>query len=135
MTLDAPVLIIDDDPAMTETVKEILEAAGHATAVASNPFYGLRLAREVKPSVVMCDMVMPGMAGSDVFRALAADPATASIPRVMMTGYMDADRTCSDGFLLKPFYPHEMLALLERLSSAARAPRPSRRLMEADWRG
>ena len=46
MDLEAPVLIIDDDPAMTDMVKDILEAAGRRAAVARNAFHGLRLARE-----------------------------------------------------------------------------------------
>ena len=74
MDSEAPVLIIDDDPAMTDMVKDILEASGRRAAVARNAFHGLRLAREVKPSAVLCDMVMPDMSGSDVLRALASDP-------------------------------------------------------------
>jgi phosphoserine phosphatase RsbU/P len=120
MNLGAPVLIIDDDAAATDAVKEILEAAGHTTAVARNGFHGLKLAREVKPSVIVCDMVMPHMAGSDVFRTLASDPSTAHIPRVLMTGHSDADRSCADGFLLKPFDAPAVLRLLERMTSLPR---------------
>ena len=135
MNWGAPVLIIDDDPGMTEAVKEILEAAGHSTAVARNAFHGLRLAREVMPSVIVCDMVMPHMAGSDVFRTLASDPATAGIPRVLMTGHGNADRSCADGFLLKPFEPHAMLSLLERMVSLPRAVNAQAKSKEAHWRG
>ena len=120
---------------MTEAVKEILEAAGHATATACNGFHGLRLAREVKPSVIMCDMVMPHMAGSDVFRTLASDPSTASIPRVLMTGHSNADRSCADGFLLKPFEPHHMLKLLERMTSRRPALTKQEESQEAQWHG
>jgi len=120
MNLGAPILIIDDDPAATDAVKEIVEAAGHSTAIARNGFHGLRLAREVKPAVIVCDMVMPHMAGSDVFRTLAADPATANIPRVLMSGHGDADRSCADGFLIKPFEAHSVLRLLERMKSLPR---------------
>ena len=77
---------------MAELVQEILSGFGLATAVARHAFHGLKLAREVQPSVVLCDWVMPDMAGSDVLRALAADPATARIPRVLMTGHSEAAR-------------------------------------------
>jgi CheY-like chemotaxis protein len=80
-------------------------------------------------------MMMPNMAGSDVFRALASDPATAHIPRVLMTGHGDADRSCADGFLLKPFEAQEMLNLLERLAANPRTPQKGRILREAQWRG
>ena len=135
MQLGAPVLIIDDDPVMAELVKEILETAGHDTAIARNAFHGLKLAREVQPSVVLCDWVMPDMAGSDVLRTLAADPATSRIPRVMMTGHSHADQSCADGFLLKPFPPHDMLHLLEQMASLPRTKKKSFVLKEARWQG
>lgn len=135
MQLGAPVLIIDDDPVLAELVKEILETAGHDTAVAHHAFRGLRLARELQPSVVLCDWVMPDMAGSDVLRALAADPATARIPRVMMTGHRNADQSCADGFLLKPFRPHDMLLLLEQMAALPRTKKKSFVLKEARWQG
>lgn len=135
MNLSAPVLIIDDDPTTTEVVKEILESAGHTTATALNAFHGLKLAREVKPAVIVCDMVMPHMAGSDVFRELAADPATAGIPRVLMTGHSNADRSGSDGFLLKPIQPHVILELLERMVSKRRVPHKPAASKEAQWHG
>jgi len=135
MQLGAPVLIIDDDPVLTELVQEILSGSGHATAVARNAFHGLKLAREVQPSVVLCDWVMPDMAGSDVLRALAADPATARIPRVLMTGHSEADQSCADGFLLKPFRPDEMLWMLEQMAALPRVQKKSFLLKEARWQG
>lgn len=135
MDSDAPVLIIDDDPAMTDMVQDILEAAGHRTAVAHNAFHGLRLAREVKPLAVLCDMVMPDMTGSDVLRTLAADPATACIPRVMMTGHQDADRSCADGFLLKPFGAETVLKLLDTMAALPRLAKNRLGQTELLWRG
>jgi twitching motility two-component system response regulator PilH len=135
MNSGAPVLIIDDDPSATDAVKEVLEAAGHATAVAWDGFHGLRLVREIKPSAVVCDMVMPNMAGPDVFRALAADPTTAHIPRVLMTGHGNPDRSCADGVLLKPFEAEEMLKLLRRLTANPRSPMTTRIPREALWHG
>ena len=135
MNLGAPVLIIDDDPAMTEAVREILEMAGQPTTVARNAFHGLKLAREVRPAVVLCDMFMPDMAGSDVFRELAADPATAHIPRVMMSGYPNADRSLADGFLPKPFDPFLMLKLLQQMGSLPRTARRPIAPTAARWKG
>jgi CheY-like chemotaxis protein len=111
------VLIIDDDPAMVEAVQEILEGAGYATAAAHDPFCGLRLAREVKPAAVVCDMVMPNMAGADVFRTLASDPATAGIARILISGRSDIDPSCANAFLQKPFGASEILRLLEVMTA------------------
>jgi CheY-like chemotaxis protein len=135
MNLGAPVLIIDDDPALTDAVREILEMSGQPTAVARNAFHGLKLAREIKPAVVLCDMFMPDMAGSDVFRALAADPITAHIPRVMMSGYPDPDRSLADGFIPKPFDTFFMLKLLQEMASLPRTARRQIAPVAAQWRG
>ncbi|HTD65870.1 MAG TPA: response regulator [Candidatus Limnocylindria bacterium] len=132
------VLIIDDDVAMAEAVQDMLQAAGHSTAVACTGFHGLKLAREVKPSVIVCDMQMPNMTGTDVFHALASDPATAHIPRVLMTGYIDADRSCANAFLLKPFEPHQIVEMMKRvISTSSKASTPKKRELVADahWRG
>lgn len=113
--MGVPVLIIDDDPAVTEVVEGMLLAAGYSVVVAHNSFLGLRLVREIKPSAVLCDMMMPDMTGADVLHVLATDPTTAQIPRVMITGHVDADRSNADGFLLKPFQASELLGLLQRI--------------------
>ena len=133
-----PVLIIDDDVAMVEAVQEMLQEAGHSTAVACNGFHGLKLAREAKPSVIVCDMKMPNMAGADVFRALASDPATAHIPRVLMTGHSDADRSLANAFLLKPFEPRQIVEMMQRMTSTSSTPLVPRKhvvLTDAHWRG
>jgi twitching motility two-component system response regulator PilH len=122
MILSGSVLIIDDDPNLAAVVEGYLEPKGCATHVARNGFQGLKLAREARPKVILCDMKMPHMAGTDVLRALAADPITANIPRVLMTGNVDADRSVAHGFLLKPFREADLLAVLERV-----APTPPRR--------
>ena len=134
MDLGTPVLIVDDDPSFLEALQEILEAAGYTPAIAPNAFHGLKLAREVNPAVIVCDMFMPNMAGSDVLRALASDPATAKIPRVLMSGRSDADRTCANAFLLKPFEATDILNLIEKMTSTESRPElnPSR---EPHWRG
>ena len=68
-------------------------------------------------------------------RALAADPATARIPRVLMTGHSEADQSCADGFLLKPFRPDEMLWMLEQMAALPRVQKKSFVLKEARWQG
>jgi len=135
MNLGAPVLIIDDDPAFVEAMREMLEATGQCAVVANNGFHGLRLAREVKPSVVVCDLMMPLMAGADVLRALASDPCTARIPRVLMSGRTDADQSCADGFLQKPFQADEMTRLLKRMTSRPRVHKAHEDSDDARWHG
>ena len=129
------VLIIDDDSATLELAQEILRNAGYATATASNAFHGLRLVREVKPSVVVCDMVMPNMAGADLFRTIAADPGTSRTGRVMMSGQAGADRSCAHVFLAKPFAAKDLLEAVQKVTSRATQSTSLPENTEPRWRG
>jgi CheY-like chemotaxis protein len=60
------------------------------------------------------------MAGADVLRELSSNPATSHIPRVLMTGNIDADRSGADGFLLKPFVEAYVIAVLQRVTASER---------------
>jgi CheY-like chemotaxis protein len=114
MNFSGSALIIDDDASVAEMVGAFLQGAGYTVVAASNGFQALRLAREIKPDVILCDMKMPHMAGSDVLRELAADPATAGIPRLLMTGIVEADRSHAHAFLLKPFQASDVLTAVQR---------------------
>lgn len=129
------VLIIDDDPATVELAQEILRNAGYATATASNAFHGLRLVREVKPGVIVCDMVMPGMAGADLFRELASDPVTAKTPRVMISGRAPADHSCAHAFLAKPFVAEKLLATISQVTKRAATTMAPTHPEEPSWHG
>ena len=85
---------------------------------------GLQLARSERPDVVVCDLVMPGLNGWQVCRRLASDPATASIPVIILTATHDPDleeqasRVGAQSVLTKPC-PLEML--LGRIDDALEA--------------
>lgn len=123
MNFSGSALIIDDDASFAEVVGAFLQAAGYKVVVAGNGFQALRLAREIKPDVILCDMKMPNMSGSDVLRELAADPATARIPRLLMTGVAEADRSHAHAFLLKPFQANDVLTAVQRaIATGPRSP-------------
>jgi CheY-like chemotaxis protein len=134
MSFGAPILVIDDDPAFVEAMQAMLDAAGHTTAAARNAFHGLKLAREINPAVIVCDVMMPNMNGVDVLRALASDPATARIPRVLVSGRGDADMSCAHAFLQKPFEPKDIVAVIAKVSSG-HDETVTKRIREATWRG
>jgi CheY-like chemotaxis protein len=137
MNFGAPILVIDDDPHFVQAMAGMLEATGHSAAVAGNAFHGLKLAREIKPAAVICDLLMPDMSGIDLLRTLAADPATAQIPRVLMSGRSDGDSSCAHAFLQKPFEAADVISTFRKASRAlsmesASAAHPSQ---EAHWQG
>jgi CheY-like chemotaxis protein len=79
------VVAIDDDPLAIELARVSLEPAGWTVLGAATGQEGLALIRERQPSVVLLDLLMPGMDGFEVVEALRADPETKSVPVVILT--------------------------------------------------
>ena len=98
------VLVIDDDPDFGELIALVIEGAGCRAVVAHDGLYGLGLASEISPALILCDYSMPGLNGEDVLRALQADPAMADVPRVLMSGFgcPDLRKIPADAFIAKP---------------------------------
>lgn len=81
----ALVLIIDDSPTEVHVMKTALEKHGFETASAADGEEGLEKARVCRPDLILMDVVMPGLNGFQATRQLSRDPATATIPVVMVT--------------------------------------------------
>ena len=79
------VLVIDDDPAARDLIERALSREGFQVACAGDGKSGLQLARELKPQVITLDVMMPGMDGWAVLRALKGDPVTQAIPVIMLS--------------------------------------------------
>jgi len=118
------ILVIDDNVDAAETVGELLRLMGHFAVVAHSGAQGVNLAREHVPDIALVDLGMPGMDGLSVARLLRADPATADIALVALTGWGqkdDRERTRQAGFvdhLTKPVDPAEFHALLQSHGAA-----------------
>ena len=79
------VLVIDDDATVRDLMTRLLGKMGYHAVAASSGSEGLRLARELRPSIITLDVVMPHMSGWDVLNQLKADPELAAIPVIMVT--------------------------------------------------
>jgi CheY-like chemotaxis protein len=79
------VLFCEDDPAIHKLIRMAMRNSDHEVTMASNGVEGLRLARELLPSVVFSDVSMPDMNGFELAGALRADPQLAKIPIVFIT--------------------------------------------------
>jgi DNA-binding response OmpR family regulator len=80
------ILVVDDNAALQIAFKKILSAAGHAVQVASDGEEGLRLALDKTPDIIVLDMLLPKLAGVEVLRALKQNPATKTIPVIVLSG-------------------------------------------------
>jgi signal transduction histidine kinase/DNA-binding response OmpR family regulator len=85
------VVAIDDDPLALELFRTTLEPEGWTVHCATSGIDGLTLTREQRPSVVLLDLLMPGMDGFEVVEALRADPSTESLPIVVLTAMSMSD--------------------------------------------
>ena len=104
----ARVLIVDDSPTETFTLKSMLEAKGFEVLTAENGADGVALAREELPDVVLMDIVMPGLNGFQATRQLTKDEKTAHIPVIIVTtkdqetDKVWGQRQGARGYLVKP---------------------------------
>ena len=111
----ALILIVDDSPTELHVLQRALELSGYRTAVATEGGESLRLARELRPDLILMDIVMPGMNGYQATRALRNDPSTREIPVIMLSskdGLFDRARgriVGSEHYLTKPFTKEELL--------------------------
>jgi len=81
----ALVLIVDDSPTEVHVLSGYLEKHGFETVAAADGREGIEKARELRPGLILMDVVMPGMNGFQATRELARDAETASIPIIMVT--------------------------------------------------
>ena len=119
--MDAPILCVDDDENMLDSLTEILEAAGFPVLVAQTGYDALALAISRKPALVLLDLALPDLPGEEVCRRLRAHAPTADIPVIMVTvkhGEMDkviGFETGADDYVTKPFSEQILLARIRAL--------------------
>ncbi|HYX88192.1 MAG TPA: response regulator [Gaiellaceae bacterium] len=112
-------LVIDDERSIRLLCRVNLGAAGIEVLEAGSGDEGLEVARREQPDLVLLDVMMPGLDGWDVARALADDPETRRIPVIFMTARADtADRRRGQqlggvGYVVKPFDPVRIGELVE----------------------
>ncbi len=108
-------LVVDDDPALAEMLTIVLRGEGFDSAVVSEGTKALPAVRELKPDLVLLDLMLPGMNGIDVCKAIRAE---SGVPIVMLTARSDTVdvvlglESGADDYVVKPFKPKELVARL-----------------------
>jgi DNA-binding response OmpR family regulator len=107
------ILLIDDEPQITEICRDYLKAAGYDVVIAHNGKDGLSAARREKPDLIVLDLMLPEMDGFDVCRAIRRE---SEVPIIMLTARVDeTDKLIglelgADDYITKPFSPRELVA-------------------------
>jgi putative nucleotidyltransferase with HDIG domain len=110
-------LLVDDDGGFRALLRTTFEAVAVEVTEAEGADEATRVIRRERPDVVVLDVGLPGMDGIALCRMLKADPETAAIGVVLLTGRDDVrDLGGADALLLKPFRPLELLAVVERVA-------------------
>lgn len=118
----ALVLLVEDNLDNRFIYCTILEHRGHVVHEAGDGVDGVRLARELRPDVILLDIAMPNMNGWEAVQILKADPATGAIPVIALTAHAmteDEDRARELGFDLfirKPVEPQLVVEAVERFT-------------------
>lgn len=113
------ILLVEDSRTQAELIRHALEASGHRVRNAHNGLQALDFVRDKSPSLVVTDIMMPGLDGYGLCRALKDEPATKDIPVIMLTTLTEpADiirgiESGADNFISKPFSPDVLLERIE----------------------
>ena len=125
------ILVAEDDRDIAELIAHYLQKAGWSPHVVASGDAALAYARQTPVDMVILDLMLPGMSGLDVCRALRADTATAEVPIIMVTARTEeSDRitgldTGADDYLAKPFSPNELVARIRALLRRAKREQPA----------
>ena len=118
--MERTVLIIEDEKLIIVSTQMVLEAAGFRVESAMNGEDGIAKARDLRPDLVLLDIMMPGIDGWETLTRLKRDAATATIPVVIFTarehsrGHQKSTEMGAADYFRKPFEPDELIELVEK---------------------
>lgn len=112
-TVETKILVVDDDPAIAEMLTIVLQGEGFRTVVVGDGVEAVKAAEEHNPDLILLDVMLPGMNGIDVCKAIRE---TSTVPIVMLTARTDTVdvvlglESGADDYVHKPFKPKELVA-------------------------
>ena len=115
----ARILVIDDSPSQLMGIRRIVEKLGHDCITAEDGAQGVELAKAEVPDLILMDVVMPNLNGSQATRAISRHETTSHIPIILVTTKdQDTDkvwgmRQGAKGYLTKPFTESELSDVID----------------------
>jgi CheY-like chemotaxis protein len=116
----ATLLVIEDEAPLRANLVRILSAEGHQVLTAADGAEGIQRAREGKPDLVICDVLMPRLDGYGVLATLRSRPETIATPFIFLTASADKDdlerglKSGANDYVTKPFKIADLLAAIAR---------------------
>lgn len=118
------ILCIEDESEMIDLMKLILSRKGFDVKGATGGIEGIKIVRELKPDLVLLDLMMPDMDGWEVYQQMKAEPTTRDIPVIVVTAKaQNIDKVLGlhiakvDDYIAKPFSPQELIESVEKVFS------------------
>ena len=130
------ILIVEDERDLAELVAFNLEREGFKTAIATDGARAMEIVQERAPDLIILDLMLPGMMGTDICKTLKKDSATARIPVIMLTAKgEEIDRVVgfevgADDYVVKPFSTRELLLRIKAVLRRSEAPEPELKLLQ-----
>jgi DNA-binding response OmpR family regulator len=118
--MERTVLIIEDEKLIIVSTQMVLEAASFRVESATNGEEGISKARELRPDLILLDIMMPGIDGWETLTRLKRDPETSDIPVIIFTareharGHQKSTEMGAADYFRKPFEPDELIELVEK---------------------
>jgi len=120
MAKNKTILLIDDDPDIVAVTANLLKKARYDVATAATGQEGLDAAAKVKPDLILLDLGLPDIDGSEVCRRLRADQGSKAIPIIIFTARYSAEVADQkhalpvEDYIIKPYEPRDMLAKIKK---------------------
>lgn len=121
------VLLVEDESDVVDLLRYNLNKAGFSVLIAGDGLRGLEVARQYRPGVIVLDLMLPGIDGYSVCRALKKDPDTESLPILMLTARGEPGERVrglelgADDYVTKPFSPRELVLRIQALLRRSRS--------------
>ncbi len=125
----AKILVVDDEPQMSRGLANLLGRRGMVVTAVNDPLQFWKVIDDVKPSLVLLDLEMPKMSGTELCRAIRSDRRWSELPVIFLTGHTDPDSVRrvfaagADDYVGKPFVPAELMMRIESRLTGVKARR------------
>lgn len=120
----SPILVVDDEPDVRETIAEVLRTEGYAVDEAQDGVEALRKAHAHRPAAILLDLNMPGMDGRECNRRLRQDHLLKNVPVVVVSACLadEVHAMHAVAHLHKPFPLQDLLNVVSRVLGASQPP-------------